>query len=119
MRKRLSARLHLPSPAMVVAVIALVSGTTGYAVAQLPNPLPLQNQVDVFTSTLTFTVAPGSAQGDTVGCGGRQVTGGGFTSTSSFVHAIADGPQGDNAWNTAVRNTGTTPATVTIYARCI
>jgi hypothetical protein len=54
----------IPSPAMAVAVVALVFATTGAAraaVGLLPNPLPLQKPPTTVSYSKTFTAANAQA----------------------------------------------------------
>jgi len=82
------------SPAMAVAVAALVFSTTGVATGQLPNPLPLQNLAA--PPQITVRAAPDFTEGiSDARClpGERAVGGGGARSaTGSGTHIDASLP---------------------------
>lgn len=98
----------LPSPAMIVAIVALVSATTGVAGAAtglIPNPLPLQSSgtsVVYRASKDAGSDGPGSFASVSVLCGaGEHLVGGGASSGDSGHFVWASKP--------VVNSTGTPP----------
>ena len=130
-------RRRLPSPAMIVAIVALVFATTGVAGATgiLPNPLPLQSS----GTTVVYTASkeagsggPGSYASAIVLCGpGEHLVGGGGSAGDSghflwfsrpVVNATGTGPangQPAYGWGASVSTAdGSGGGTVYVYAVC-
>jgi hypothetical protein len=137
-------RFRLPSPAMVVAAIALfvalsgtavaagivakakfalnagkVQGNTAAQVAALPGPASTAASL-VTTRTTSFSVGAGNARSFTASCqSGEKAVGGGYTTDGALVSGPS-APTADGAsWQVLVLNLGDSGASGTAYAVCI
>ena len=115
------------SPAMVVAVIALVLALTGtsYAVAKLGKDTVGAKQLKTVT-TRTAT-APLNANGTyaeaTATCEPKeQVLGGGVSvdnqNVNEYTSTLENGPEG-NGWTARMQNAGVNDRTMTVTALCL
>lgn len=129
------ARQDILSPAMAVALVALVFATTGVAGAAtglLPNPLPLQQTPTTYTYSKTFEAAPGEFASAALQCpSGTRLVGGSTASSGSGQHVWSSHPI--NAAGQAPADQGSVPTgwagsisqpsgqgggEVTVYALC-
>ena len=138
-------KLRLPSPAIVIACVALLvsmsgtaiaaspivkralfannagklQGKTAAEVAALPGPASTAAGV-VSTKTLADTVGAGSARELTIACdAGKKVVSGGF-STPGMLLGIDSYPTNETTWGIYLLNLSSSQAAaVTLYAVCL
>ena len=140
-------KIHRPSPAMIVALLALFVALSGSAVAagivpvakralsadnakKLENktaaqvaaiPGPASSIASLFTTkTATINLAAGAVQTGTASCdSGQRVVGGGYTSPN-VVFGFDGYPNTDSSWSQLLLNGNNppSPATATVYAIC-
>jgi hypothetical protein len=136
-------KLRLPSPAMVVAVIALfvaltstavagtvvarakfannagkLQGRTAAQVAQLPGPASTAAGL-VSVANGNFNLAPGGESEVTVSCPSGKAISGGF-STNSLVLAADTRPMAEGTWGLYLMNLNSSQsASGTLYAVCL
>jgi hypothetical protein len=138
-------KLRLPSPAMIVACLALLVATSGTAVAASPvvkralfanNSGKLQGKsaADVAglpgpastamgllsTKTQPAAIAAGNGQEFTIGCdAGKKVVSGGFSSTGDVI-AFDSRPTSETTWGLFLLNLSSSQgANVSLYAVCL
>jgi hypothetical protein len=142
-------RFLRPSPALVVAIIALfvaLGGTAGAVVSQVvprarvadnakklggktlaqvvaqaaTAPGPASTAAGVFAIKTSTTTLAVDAQGDfTVTCDSGQKVVAGGFASDGGVFNLDTSPASDSAWRIYLVNGGTTPANVTLYATCV
>lgn len=138
-------KLRLPSPAIVIACLALLVATSGTAVAASPvvkralfanNAGKLQGKSAaevaglpgpastaaglVTTKTAADSIAPGAAREFTIGCDvGKKIVSGGFSSTG-LLFAFDSRPTSETTWGLFLGNVSDTQAAeVTLHAVCL
>lgn len=136
--------VRLPSPAMVVACIALLVSMTGTAVAASPVvkralfannagklqgktaaevaalPGPASSAAGVVTSkSLADSLAPDSGREFTIGCdAGQKIVSGGYSSTGVVI-SFDSRPTSETTWGIYLANIGSSGATVNLHAVCM
>jgi hypothetical protein len=137
-------KFRLPSPAVVLAAIALfvalsgtavaagivakakfainagkLQGNTAQQVAALPGPASSAAGL-VATRTASFSVGANSARSVTASCeSGEKAVGGGYTTDGALLSGPT-APTGDGAsWQVLVVNIGDSGASGTAYAVCV
>lgn len=119
-----------PSPAMGVALVALVFSSTGVATGQLPNPLPLQNTKAPETIVRTAADYTESYSDARCAAGERAVGGGGshdgFLNRAGFIEASLPTRGGvpapsanPDGWRVYVRRPDGGPAFVQAWVVCV
>jgi len=114
-------KLRLPSPAIVVACVALLAAMSGTAFAQLGESAPV--------SSTTVRLAGGDVNGTAEGsfrsgclAGERAIAGGWqqhASGSNKSVLSLDDGPTEDlRAWQVYLINVGDEPARVDVFAVC-
>jgi hypothetical protein len=137
-------RFRLPSPAMVVACLALFVAMSGTAIAASPvvkralfanNAGKLQGRTAAQVAAMPGPASTASGllsikgQSDSLPAGaerdfviacdaGKKIVSGGFAS-SGVVLAADSRPTNDSAWGTYLVNVGSQGAQVTLYAVCV
>ena len=106
---------YRPTPAMVVALVALVFAMSGWATAQIPNPLPLQDAPQVQVRTADGT---GFANVDCP-TGWVATGGGGFAGIGGVLDVSQPVPPFDGETPTGWNVTSDTNTFVRAYAVCM
>jgi hypothetical protein len=137
--------LRLPSPAMVIACLALLVSLSGTAIAASPVvkralfadnagkvqgktaaqlaalPSPSSSSAGLLSSkTQPDSLAPAGEREFVVGCdAGKKIVSGGFSSDGAVL-AWDSRPMSDSTWGIFLTNVSTTrAAAVTLYAVCL
>ena len=137
-------KLRLPSPAIVIACVALLVSLSGTAIAATPVvkralfannagklqgktavqvaelPGPASSAAGLFsTKTGADSIAAQSGREFTIGCdAGKKVVSGGY-STSGPVLAFDSRPTSETTWGMYLLNAGDSGANVSLYAVCV
>ena len=138
-------KLRLPSPALVVACIALLVSLSGTAIAASPIvkralfatnagklqgktaaevaalPSPSSSAAGLLSSkTQSDSLSPNSGREFTIGCDtGKKVVSGGFSSTGSVI-SFDSRPTSDTTWGIYLANMSASQgAAVSLYAVCL
>lgn len=137
-------KLRLPSPAIVIACVALLVAMSGTAVAASPVvkralfannagklqgksaaevaalPSPASTAAGLISAkTQADSLAADSGREFTIGCdAGKKIVSGGFSSTGAVV-SFDSRPSSETTWGIYLLNIGTSGATVTLYAVCV
>ena len=138
-------RLRRPSPALLVALVALFSSLTGTAtgaaviplakralfadnagklqgrtaaqVARIPGPATAASGL-VSVKTGNDSVTPQQGKDVRVSCDSGKAIGGGFSSDGAVLAADSR-PENDTTWSVFLVNVGSANAAVTVYAVCL
>jgi hypothetical protein len=143
-RKRMF-KLRLPSPAIVIACVALLVSMSGTAIAASPvvkralfanNAGKLQGKSSVeiaglpgpastaagllSTKTMAESLGPDSGREFTIGCdAGKKIVSGGYSTTGSVL-PFDSRPTSETTWGMFLANLSSSQgATVTVYAVCL
>jgi hypothetical protein len=138
-------KLRLPSPAIVIACVALLVSMSGTAIAASPvvkralfanNAGKLQGKSSVeiaglpgpastaagllSTKTMAESLGPDSGREFTIGCdAGKKIVSGGFSTTGSVL-PFDSRPTSETTWGMFLANLSSSQgATVTLYAVCL
>jgi hypothetical protein len=114
---------HMGVAALLVAVMALIVGLTGFAIAQ-PSAERKAAKLKVVQRTAEFGPIPSGAAGDGVAkCkGGEKAVGGGFSAQSGFGRVDGSRPELTNGkptgWHVFVGNDSPGDATFEVEVLC-
>lgn len=137
-------KLRLPSPAIVIACVALLVSMSGTAIAASPvvkralfanNAGKLQGKSAVevaglpgpastasgllSTKTSADSIAVNSGREFTIGCdAGKKIVSGGHSTTGTVISFDAR-PTSETTWGMYLLNVGSQGATVNLYAVCL
>lgn len=137
-------KLRVPSPAIVIACLALLISMSGTAIAATPVvkralfannagklqgktaaqvaalPGPASSAAGLFsTKTAADSLAPESGREFTIGCdAGKKVVSGGY-STSALVFGFDSRPTSETTWGMYLLNADDAAASINLYAVCV
>lgn len=137
-------KLRLPSPAMVIACVALLVSMSGTAIAASPVvkralfannagklqgksaaevaalPGPASTAAGLLSSkTLGDSIGADSGREFTIGCdAGKKIVSGGYSTTGAVV-SFDSRPTSETTWGMYLLNVGTQGAAVNLYAVCL
>jgi hypothetical protein len=140
----MNGKVRLPSPALVIATIALFVALSGTAVAAgivakakfalnagklqgqtaaqvgaIPSPASTAASL-VTTKTASFSINASDGRLVTVACdGGQKAISGGYTSSQAVLQGPTSPSSDGSSWQSVLINIGDTTASGTAYAVCL